>query len=96
MAWADQYERNVRSTEYFILFYLMVADTSDEFFNQLNRIQTVDDSINAIVWIPAAKQHRQDDAMKLWARSSGYEALWRERGWPDLCRPVGDDDWECD
>jgi TolB-like protein len=96
MAWADQYERNVRSTEYFILFYLMVADTSDEFFNQLNRIQTVDDSINAIVWIPAAKQHRKDDAMKLWARSRGYEALWRERGWPDLCRPVGDDDWECD
>jgi TolB-like protein/Flp pilus assembly protein TadD len=22
--------------------------------------------------------------------------LWRERGWPDLCRPAGDDDYECD
>jgi len=27
---------------------------------------------------------------------AGLVALWRERGWPDLCRGVGDEDFECD
>ena len=27
---------------------------------------------------------------------AGLVDLWRERGWPDLCRPVGTDDFACD
>ncbi len=26
----------------------------------------------------------------------GFVAYWREKGWPAYCRPVGDDDLECD
>lgn len=85
MAWAEQFEREGGSAMYFVLFFRMVAETPDKFFNQLNRVQAVDASIDVMVWIPAAKRHRQDETMKLWARSRGYEALWRERGWPDLC-----------
>ena len=95
-AWADQFEREGGISFYFVLLFLMVAESPDKFFNHLNQNQTVDDTIDVMVWIPAAKRHRQDEAMKTWARSRGYEALWRERGWPDLCRPVGDADWECD
>jgi hypothetical protein len=29
-------------------------------------------------------------------RDVGLFAYWREWSWPDLCRPVGDDDFECD
>jgi TolB-like protein len=96
MAWADQFEREGGMSAYFVLFFLMVAESSDNFFDHLNQVHTVDDTIDVVVWIPAARHHRQSDAMKTWARTRGYEALWRVRGWPDLCRPVGEDDWVCD
>ena len=28
-------------------------------------------------------------------RDYGFEAYWREKGWPAQCRPVGTDDFEC-
>ena len=28
-------------------------------------------------------------------REFGFEAYWREKGWPALCRPLGADDFEC-
>ena len=30
------------------------------------------------------------------AREIGLVDYWKEFGWPDLCRPVGEDDFECD
>lgn len=96
MAWADQYKRDGHKPDYFVLFFRMVTESSDEFFRKLIQIQAVDETIDVMVWIPAATRHRQGEAMKSWAKSRGYEELWRERGWPDLCHPVDDDDWECD
>ena len=98
LAWADQFEREGAGflVEYGRLFFQMVAGSPDDFFSQLNQIQPVDDTIDVQIWIPAATRHRQSEAMKTWARSRGIEAHWRARGWPDLCRPVGDDDFECD
>jgi hypothetical protein len=29
-------------------------------------------------------------------RAYGLVDYWRERGWPDLCRSVGADDFVCD
>jgi hypothetical protein len=29
-------------------------------------------------------------------RNIGLVEHWRARGWPDLCRPVGADDFVCD
>jgi hypothetical protein len=29
-------------------------------------------------------------------RRTGLADYWRARGWPDLCRPVGADDFACD
>ena len=28
-------------------------------------------------------------------REAGFEAYWREKGWPPQCRPLGDTDFEC-
>jgi hypothetical protein len=28
-------------------------------------------------------------------RDYGFEAYWRDKGWPALCHPLGDDDFEC-
>ena len=36
-----------------------------------------------------------DQRAKALLREYGFEAYWREKGWPELCRPVGADDFEC-
>lgn len=39
---------------------------------------------------------RKTAAFKAWAREMGLVDYWRARGWPEMCRPVGADDFECD
>jgi TolB-like protein len=39
---------------------------------------------------------RKTGAFKAWARETGLVEYWGARGWPDVCRPVGADDFECD
>jgi TolB-like protein len=36
-----------------------------------------------------------DPRAKALLRDYGFEAYWREKGWPALCHPVGSDDFEC-
>ncbi len=49
------------------------------------------------VWHPMHKGIRQLPAFKSWIREIGLYDYWRESGeWPDLCRPVGDDDFVCE
>lgn len=48
------------------------------------------------MWEPGLREFRQSDAFKNKVRSSGLLAYWHKRGWPDLCRPVDDDDFVCD
>jgi len=39
---------------------------------------------------------RKTARFKAILRKSGLVDYWRARGWPDVCRPVGADDFECD
>jgi len=39
---------------------------------------------------------RASTRFKALARRAGLVDYWRARGWPDLCRPVGADDFACD
>jgi len=39
---------------------------------------------------------REKSRFKEWAGKIGLVDYWKEFGWPDLCRPVGDRDFECD
>jgi adenylate cyclase len=47
------------------------------------------------VWFPAATQVRKSESFKTLARNIGLLDYWRARGWPDLCHPVGADDFAC-
>jgi hypothetical protein len=31
-----------------------------------------------------------------YVRAAGFVDYWKQKGWPDLCRPVGTDDFVCD
>ena len=57
-----------------------------------------DAKINATssIWYPRMKEVRQTPRFKEFAREIGFFDYWSEFGWPDLCRPLGDDDFECD
>jgi len=47
-------------------------------------------------WLPVFHEVRQLPRFKEYVREIGLVDYWNEFGWPDLCRPVGDDDFECD
>jgi len=48
-----------------------------------------------LLWRPVFREMRQLPAFKNFLREKGFVAYWREFGWPELCRPVGGDDFEC-
>jgi adenylate cyclase len=47
-------------------------------------------------WWPVMKKVRQLPRFKEFVRDIGLTDYWKEYGWPDLCRPMGDDDFVCD
>ncbi|MCH7510631.1 MAG: hypothetical protein IIB68_12470 [Proteobacteria bacterium] len=48
------------------------------------------------VWNPALAEYRASAQFKDYVRQTKMDTYWRKHGWPDLCRPLGDDDFECD
>ena len=50
----------------------------------------------AVLWHPSYAPVRKTERFKAFARKAGFVDYWRARGWPDLCRPMGADDFVCD
>ena len=48
------------------------------------------------VWAEPYRSIRKTERFKAFVRDAGMVDYWRARGWPDLCRPVGADDFVCD
>jgi TolB-like protein len=48
------------------------------------------------LWHPSYASVRKMERFKTLVRNAGLVDYWRARGWPDLCRPVGTDDFVCD
>jgi hypothetical protein len=47
------------------------------------------------IWSPAFAAARKTERFKTFARDSGMVAYWRAHDWPDLCHPVGANDFAC-
>jgi TolB-like protein len=47
-------------------------------------------------WYPRYAHFRASSEFKKMMKKFGYYDLWKARGFPPACRPVGDDDFECD
>jgi tetratricopeptide (TPR) repeat protein len=52
--------------------------------------------ISFVFWSQAFAPLRKMERFKALAQRMGIVDYWRARGWPDLCRPVGADDFECE
>ena len=48
------------------------------------------------LWAKAYVSMRKTQRFKNYVRSLGFVDYWKQHGWPDLCHPVGTDDFECD
>lgn len=46
-------------------------------------------------WGPEFAPVRKTERFKTLMRRAGYVDYWRVHGWPELCRPVGTDDFVC-
>lgn len=49
-----------------------------------------------ILWQAETAPLRKTQQFKKGVTDLGLVQLWRDRGWPDLCRPSGDQDFTCD
>jgi len=49
-----------------------------------------------VIWVPEHREYRQSAHFKEVVRELDLEPFWRENGFPPQCRPVGQDDFECD
>jgi TolB-like protein/Tfp pilus assembly protein PilF len=52
-------------------------------------------NVAEVFWYPAAAPLRKTERFKTLMRNAGIVDYWRARGWPDLCRPVGADNFAC-
>ena len=50
----------------------------------------------ASLWHPSYERVRRSARFKTFVRNAGLVDYWKARGWPDLCRPMGADDFVCD
>ena len=48
------------------------------------------------LWDPLYAPLRKTERFKALMRNAGLVDYWRKNGWPDLCRPMGADDFVCD
>jgi len=48
------------------------------------------------LWLPGLQAFRKSHVFKQKMREDGLVRYWREHGWPDLCRPLGSEDFVCD
>ncbi len=48
------------------------------------------------VWHSILRKYRESNQFKDYIRQARMDTYWRKHGWPDMCRPLGDDDFECD
>jgi hypothetical protein len=47
-------------------------------------------------WAPPYAPLRKTERFKTYVRKIGLVDYWRARGWPDLCHPIGADDFACE
>jgi len=52
-------------------------------------------SLGSAFWHPSLAEWRGDPRFKRVVRRLQMPEYWRKAGWPDWCRPVGGDDFEC-
>jgi hypothetical protein len=79
----------------FVYLHVGAADRVNDYTERLADIRHLGFVAVAFYWHPSAAPARKSERFKKILRSAGLVDYWRAKGWPEFCRPVGADDFEC-
>src|SRR6185503_2636283 len=79
-----------------LAFVYAYVGALDRVFEYPERDLEINSLPGGILWHPEYAPLRKTERFKAFVRKGGLPPYWREHGWPDLCRPVGSDDFVCD
>jgi TolB-like protein len=80
----------------FVYLYVGAPDRVLDFYERLAEFGYAAPGNDSRLWGPSYAPVRKTERLKTHVRKAGMVDYWRARGWPDLCRPVGADDFVCD
>jgi TolB-like protein/Flp pilus assembly protein TadD len=78
----------------FIYLHVGAPERALDFYEEQAEDGTASVSL-AVLWHSSYAPVRRTERFKKLVRDLGLVDYWRERGWPEFCRPVGADDFEC-
>jgi TolB-like protein/Tfp pilus assembly protein PilF len=78
-------------------FVYLFVGAQDRYLKEAERQMQVGLNVSLFrdPWAPSSASLRKMERFKAYARDNGWVDYWRARGWPDMCRPVGADDFAC-
>jgi TolB-like protein/Tfp pilus assembly protein PilF len=80
----------------FVFFSSIVLGDAARALRAVESLSRGTDVMDNVIWWDLARPMRQTAEFRRLVGAVGLEQLWRARGWPDKCRPKGDDDFVCD
>jgi TolB-like protein len=80
----------------FVYLYTGAPERALVFYEDETRIHFFSGAWFMHVWAKPYDRLRKTERFKTLMRNAGLVDYWRARGWPDLCHPLGADDFVCD
>jgi hypothetical protein len=80
----------------FVYLYIGAPDRVLDYQERQARYPLLGASQVRYLWGPEFSSVRKTERFKTFVRKMGFVEYWRARGWPDLCRAVGADNFVCD
>jgi hypothetical protein len=77
-------------------FVYAYVGAPDRVLESFERESEIEGGVSTSIWLPLHAPLRKTERFKAFVRKAGLVDYWRARGWPDLCRPAGADDFVCD
>ena len=81
-----------------MLISILAAHFGDSHFamNVMEKVYDLDATLVHALWLPVMKEVRQLPRFKEFLKEIGLIDYWEQFGWPDICRPLENGDFECD
>jgi hypothetical protein len=80
----------------FLYAYVGAPERVLDFYDDALKIGFIGPGSTQFLWTPSLASVRKTERFKSYMRKIGMVDFWKQKGWPDLCRPMGADDFVCD
>ena len=85
-----------RDDSYFPYMLAQVTRDNDHAIPAIIELSSTDVTTLTGLWVRGDAALRNDPRIRALIRDFRLPEVWRQRGFPPLCRPLGDEDFECD